>query len=311
MIRVTGIWLVLLVALSGLAFGQTPLHSLLGPGGFGIWSGPGVEQQVLQQFNNPQFYGATDPHGPGGIARQIQTPQAQQPMGGRYAQGYPPYSQYPQGGYYPQSSGVSPDWYNQPPASPMPPTQVQPAPPQVQAPPQMQAPVQVQPPAQAQAPAPRIRRAPPRAPATPPQQAATSQPGPPLRPGQYAPGQMPPQDEELPDGAVRMTTTTPDGTTVQYFLPPGTPVQAGGAIQPATGRQRAVQPRRIKSPAQTAPAREQTAPAPQQAAAPRETVSTQQSPTTHVPMPAPEAAPSGRDPRAGWERAVNRPPKTQ
>jgi len=262
MIRISAIVLTLVVALSGSALAQGGfMDAVFGPGGLGLWGGGDPSQFNVQQHYGPppQDYG------------QQGYQQQGAPYG--YQQGYPPqgYS-YPQGQAMPYGNqpGVYADWYNYPQGQ----TQAPSGPPPVRytAPPGQAAPtpqVQAAPPPQAQAP-------------------AAGQAAPynaPLRPGQYSPSQIPPGSvDELPAGAVRVTTTTPEGTTVQFYPPEGQPM----SVQPGSQQQ----PRRIRS--QPAAKRRPSQPREQSAAtAPSST-------DTSVVMPKPVEMPSGQDPRAGW-----------
>lgn len=140
--------------------------------------------------------------------------------------------------------------------------------------------------------------APPQQPAYGPQQAYGQQ-APPLRPGQYSPSYPQSQvfDENLPAGAVRITTTTPDGTMVQYYPPSGD--QEEQVNQPPQRRQK---PRN---------APRQSAPKPQQQAVEQPQVSTQGPSGGSIAMPRPVEIPKEQDPRAGWGAAVNRLPSTR
>jgi len=270
MIRIAIILCALILVLQGPAFGQGILDSVLGPGGLGLW-GAGDSSQ---QFNTQQYYGSPQE------GQQQMYPQGypgQQPTAPQgYSQGYPQqgYGQASPQPYNPSQQGVYSDWqnYQSPPESPAP---TGPPPARYVAPP-----VQT-------APAPQVQGPPMAPPQVPPG-------GAPLRPGQYSPGQPPVGDvEQLPSGAVRVTTTTPEGTTVQYYPPAGEPIQGQPGIRPQTrqpGAQGATKPRRIRAKEQTA------APA---------------APTTGsnaVAMPKPVEIPQGQDPRTGWGPAVNRMP---
>jgi len=296
----TGIVIIaVLLAMPGTVFAQGILDSVLGQGGLGIW-GP-----QTGQFDSPQYYGGSMSAAPA----YPQGPEQQQ-YGGGYPQGYG----YPQNqGYGNNQSGFYPDWYyNQPQAGTQaaPPVQYSapptaqyqgPPPAQYQAPPPAQ--YQAPPPAQYQAPppvqyaAPQVAR--PQQQVMPPQQMGypqgASAPPPPSQ------GQYPPVsgfdssfqfDETLPAGAVRVTTSTPDGTTVQYYPPNAEtqmmapPAQAPGT-QPQTMQRPA--PRRLRA-GQAQAAKAQTA-TPKQASS--------------IAMPKPVQIPQGQDPRIGWSGAVS------
>lgn len=260
MLRVWLVALVLAVALQGIAYGQGFLDSILGPGGLGVWGSPQGQVPVGNQFNSPQFYGGSqDPN-----AMYYQQPGLQgQPPSMTYSQpaapGYqqPPAPQqygYPNQGYVSQP-GVYGEWqnYQTPPTGP--------------------------PPVRYSAP-------PPQTPAGAPAPAASAQP--PLRPGQYSPNQGPPAEDDvdrLPPGALRITTTTPEGTIVQYYPP-------AGAAPP---EQTVSAPRRQPPARRAAPTRKR-APQTQAAESPAPAASV----TGQVAMPKPVEIPSGRDPRSGW-----------
>lgn len=249
---------VLIVAFQGVAFGQGILDSVLGPGGLGIWGGSS------NQFDSQPSYGA--PQMP---QQGYQQPGAAMPG---QPQGYQP--------YYNQQ-GVYSDWHNQQPAMQVPPGQQPVVQEQYEAPPQPQ---YQQQPYQQQYAAPQQYG--------PPQQPARRQA--PLRPGQYAPDRNPAAmgagtAEDLPSGAVRITTTTPDGTTVQYYAPTGE-VDEGDQVRPRPRRQAPRPARERQSQQQT----DQSG-AVQQGNAP-------------IAMPRPVQIPQGQDPRYGWGTAVDRAP---
>jgi hypothetical protein len=271
MVRIVIIVCALILAAQGTAFSQGILDSIFGAGGLGLW-GSGDPSQ----FNPQQHYGTPQDaqmqqqalYGPGGY------PQGYAPQG--YAQqGYAPQgygSQGTPGYYYPGQQGTYSDWQN------------------YQVPPQTAAPA---------GPTPVRYTAPPGQAAAPQVQGALPAPAPvarggaPLRPGQYAPNQ-PPQEgvEALPSGAVRITTTTPDGTTVQYYPPAGEPMEGQPAVRQPTRRVQpagTTKPRRIR-------AREKTSSGAASGNA------------SSVAMPRPVEIPQGQDPRSGWGPAVNRMP---
>jgi len=271
----TGIAILLLVAaLQGAAWGQGIFESILGPSGLGL-VGSG---QPGAQFDNPQYYQGT----PDVTAQYYGQPGApgQYPAQGYGQPGYVPQaSPYGQQGYenqQGQQQGYYPDWYAQ----------------QGQQPP----PVQYSVPAPAQPqPAPRVQQAP----------QGRAQTGPArqqLRPGQYVPDQPPPPGfmgepaEDLPAGAVRVTTTTPEGTTVQYYPPTG---DQALEQEPGTVRR---QPRRIQAKPSAAGAA-RTKPSAAQAAPEAPGSST-------IAMPKPVQVPQAQDPRYGWDPATNRAPAT-
>jgi hypothetical protein len=268
MFRLFAITIALIVALQGAALAQGGmLDSILGPGGLGLW-GSGDPNQ----FNAQQYYGPP-PQEP------TQQPYQQPAMPGQqpgspygYQQSYPPQGygnpQYP-GSPYGSQPGVYSDWHNYPAQDQAP-----------SGPP----PVRYSPPPGQAAPAPQVQAGPPGYPAAPP--------GAPLRPGQYSPNQGMTQGpagvDDLPAGAVRVTTTTPEGTTVQFYPPDGQPVTGQPRVQPQTRQQRApgAKPRQPQT---------QTQRREQQGAAAPSTGS-----DVSVVMPKPVEIPSGQDPRAGW-----------
>ncbi|MDA8406510.1 MAG: hypothetical protein M0T73_06605 [Deltaproteobacteria bacterium] len=217
--------------------------------------------------------------GPGGLGvwngvganqfnyQQFQGQQPNQPMQQGYEQGQNPYAQ-PNQGYAPppaypnyNQQGVYSDWqnYQQPSNAPQGPPPVS-----YTAPPQ-----QGPPPNQNQVPV-----------------AQGRQPQPP--PGQYPSYPQSQQfDENLPAGAVRITTQTPDGTTVQYYPPQGEDMenQPISARKPKQRRgQVAPTPARVKKPAQ-----EQ-----------RTSAGAHEGQGTSIAMPHPVEIPQGQDPRSGW-----------
>lgn len=251
--------MVLMTLLCGPCMGQGIMDSVLGPGGLGLYGAPSSGQFNYQQYQNGSMY-------PGG-QQSYQQPEAYGQQQAYPPQGYgyqapPPYA---------TQQGVYSDWH-------------------VNQPPQQQGP----PPVQYSAPSPQQPSY--------GQQQAYGQPAPQLRPGQYSPSYPQPQapqmfDENLPAGAVRITTTTPDGTTVQYYPPAGEQEE-----------QRVNQPQqRRQKPRSTA---RQTAPKPQQ-----QTVEQTQAPGPSqaggsIAMPRPVEIPKEQDPRSGWGAALNRPPSS-
>jgi hypothetical protein len=278
MFRMLATIITLIVALQGAALAQGGmLDSILGPGGLGLWG-----SSDPNQFNAQQYYGSP-PQEPTQQAYQQPAMPGQQPaMPGQqpgspygYQQGYPPQGygspQYP-GSPYGSQPGVYSDWHNYPPQD-----QAPSGPPPVR---------YSAPPGQA-GPAPQVQAGPPAPPAAPP--------GAPLRPGQYSPGQAPPPNlgqypggvDDLPAGAVRVTTTTPEGTTVQFYPPDGQPVTGQPRVQPQT--------RRPKAPGAAKPRQTQAQPREQQGVAAPSAGS-----DMSVVMPKPVEIPAGQDPRAGW-----------
>jgi hypothetical protein len=297
MLRTGLLTIAMIVALQGFCFGQGFLDSLLGPSGLGLWGGGDA---ASQQYNNPQMWG--------GAQGPQQQPYQQPGAPGQQQMTYPPagaqgYPQgYPQQGYgYPQApgygqpqQGVYSDWQNYPPA-PIGGDQQQYAPPQgTSAPQQYQTPQQY--PAQQQYQAPQRYTAPPvQAAPTRPTQAAPGQPS--LRPGQYVPGQAPvAAADDLPPGAVRMTTTTPEGTRVEYYPPADEPGLPQSAAQPPVRR---LKPKPAATKAQSA-----------KQVRPREQTvgGTETTGGAPIAMPKPVQIPQGQDPRYGWGAAVNRGP---
>ncbi|HMK35474.1 MAG TPA: hypothetical protein VK463_10430 [Desulfomonilaceae bacterium] len=268
MLRIGLCIVVLIAAAQGVCFGQGLLDSVFGPGGLGVWGGDS------SNFGNQQ-------PAPGQFPQQPAYPQ-QQSYPGPAAPGYP------QNPFYNQQ-GVYGDWQNYPPATMGAPGQEQ-YPDQQYEPPQYSSQVQTAPPVQYQQGAPQQW----------PAQGQQQQP--PLRPGQYAPGQPPvpggpPQvrAEDLPSGAVRITTTTPDGTTVEFYPPNGVPSQEPGVAPPQ-------QPRHLR--ARPASARSGGT----KAAQSRGQAGTQGTQEGNIAMPKPVEIPQGQDPRHGWGAAINRAP---
>jgi hypothetical protein len=266
MLRKGMLILALIGATQGLCFGQGILDSVLGPGGLGIWGGDS------SHLTNQQYPSAPPQQQPPYQDQQPAYPGQQAPYPG---------AGYPQNPYYNQQ-GVYGDWQNYPPATiggagqDQYPAEQQYQPPQystqTQTVPQVQGPPQV-------------------APQQPPVQAQMQQP---MLPRQYPPGPPPVRAEDLPAGAVRITTTTPDGTTVQFYPPDGQPMQEPGVAPPQ-------QPRRMRAKPSTA---KQAAP---RATQPREKTGAAPSSGDGVAMPKPVEVPQG-DPRYGWGSAINRAP---
>ncbi|MDQ7781700.1 MAG: hypothetical protein RDU20_02395 [Desulfomonilaceae bacterium] len=265
--------MVLFVVLPSTAWSQGLLDSIFGQSGMGLWgTGP------PNTFDSPQYYGGSaapsgqpqqqpaypqgygDPQGYG-YPQPYGTPQGYgDPQGYGYQQAQPGYG-YPQQGYQPQWQG-----YQQPQAAP----QVQYSTPQAQAPQPGSQPVTVQVQPQAAAPV--------------QQQGAASQP----TDSGYD------FDPNLPAGAVKITTTTPEGTTIQYYPPTAQPAQQEPAVSPSPPQRPQAQPRRLR--ASQAGSSEQGRPG----SSPERQSS--------IAMPKPVEIPHGQDPRAGWGPAVNRAP---
>ncbi len=263
---------------AGNCFGQGLLDSVLGPGGLGVW---GSNQNV----STPNY----GPYGSGAPNAQYQPPQQQQYQA--QAPMHPGYNQ----------PGVYGDWQNYPPAVTGTPEQMQyPASadgsavqqqysPQAQAQQQQYPPQYQQQAPQAQGGRPMSWQAPPGQPQPQPQAVQGGQA--PMQ-GQAQPQQAPPQvsAEDLPAGAVRITTTTPDGTSVEYYPPAGQPMYAPEQAPPAPPQPQPVKPRRLKhkqakeqKPAQAAPNR------------------------GPIAMPKPVPIPQNQDPRYGWGVAPSAP----
>ena len=235
MLRTGLLTIAMIVALQGFCFGQGFLDSLLGPSGLGLWGGGDA---ASQQYNNPQMWG--------GAQGPQQQPYQQPGAPGQQQMTYPPagaqgYPQgYPQQGYLRRQgmasrnrefirtgktirrhllAAISSSMRRRrdlPLRSNTRPQQQYPAQQQYQAPQRYTAPP--------------VQAAPAR-----PTQAAPGQPS--LRPGQYVPGQAPvAAADDLPPGAVRMTTTTPEGTRVEYYPPTDEPGLPQGAAQPPVRR---------------------------------------------------------------------------
>ncbi|MGO9572004.1 MAG: hypothetical protein ACLP5H_31165 [Desulfomonilaceae bacterium] len=289
MLRTGLLTIAMIVALQGFCFGQGFLDSLLGPGGLGLWGG----DPAGQQYNNPQMWG--------GAQGPPQQPYQQPGAPGQQQMTYPPAGAqgYPQQGYGQPQQGVYSDWQNYPPA-PVGGDQQQYAPPQEPSAPQQYAAPQ-QYPTQQQYQTPQQYQAPQRYTA-PPVQAAPAQPTqgapgqPSLRAGQYVPGQAPVAADDLPPGAVRMTTTTPEGTRVEYYPPADEPSPAQGAAQPPVRRLKAKPAAAKAQSAKQVRPREQTA------------GGTESPGGSSIAMPKPVEIPQGQDPRYGWGAAVNRGP---
>lgn len=248
--------IMLVILTPAVCLAQGILDSVLGPGGLGVWGGGGSNQFNYQQFQGQEAAGQQG-------YQQGPNPYAQPAPGYGAPPGYgtPPPPAYPN---YSQQGTYS-DWqnYQQPnTAQQGPPPVSYTAPPPQQAPPQYGAPATQYGPQQ-------------------------------LRPGQYQTNQAPPLfDDNLPAGAVRITTQTPDGTTVQYYGPQGDEGdQAATARQPRARRgQAAPKPARTKKQTQEQAVSSGAA----------------QNPGTSIAMPRPVEIPQGQDPRSGWNSSFNR-----
>lgn len=242
----------------GQCLAQGFMDSILGPGGIGLYGASNTGQFNYQQYQNGSMY-------PAAAQQSMQQPGYDQ------SGGYPP-QQY---GYQPPppygaQQGLYSDWHVNQPQGPQGP-----------------------PPVQYSAPAPQPGYAPqPMA-----QQQAYSQPASQPRSEQYSPSYPQPQgfDENLPAGAVRITTTTPDGTIVQYY-PPSGDQEEQQVNQPSQRRQK---PRTAARPA---------TPKPKQQASEQPQVSAPSQAGGSIAMPRPVEIPKEEDPRAGWGAAVNRVP---
>lgn len=236
------------IFISSAAFGQSILDSVFGSSGLGLWGTP----QAGSQFDDPRYYS--------GNANPSLMQQAPQPSTPGYHQGYTPY--YPQQAYgYGQPQYYQQQQYPQAPyqtgAQP-PVTQYGPGP--VQAAPQ--APPSVQSPAtRSSAKNQRRTTSARRSTATSPQETG----------GKFG--------DPLPPGAVRITTSTPEGTIVQYYPPAGT----------AENEQTYGQRPRPRAAASRVPKQEQQA------------ARDQSEPVrSSIAMPKPVPIPQGQDPRTGW-----------
>ena len=295
MLRTGLVVIALVFALQCQASAQGFLDSIFGPSGLGLWG-----DSFTSQFNSPEPYAAGNQM-PGQMPYQgyPQAPGAQQ----QYyppQQGYAPQQYAPQGqSYYPQPEGQ----VGGPPQQLFPAAGLFPSaicfPSAVhggqQYAPQQQAPVQQFSPQQQAAPTSgqvtnRTQRAPAASGLKPRQYSPTPQLG--------APGQLPISADDLPPGAVSVSTTTPEGTRVEYYPPAGeqAPPPAGVRQRPRQQKQStpsAAQPRRIQQ-------REQMT-----------SESKTENSTAPIAMPKPVEIPGGQDPRSGWGGAVNQGPAPQ
>ncbi len=298
MLRIGLVVIALVFALQCQASAQGFLDSIFGPSGLGLWG-----DSFSGQFNSPEPY-ATGNQMPGQMPYQgySQAPGYQQqyyPNQQGYApQQYAPQQQAPQqyapqGQSYYQSEGqvgAAPQQQYSPPQQYAAPQQYG----GQQYAPQQQAPVQQFTPQQQAAPtggqrASRPQRTPAASGLRPGQYSPTPQPG--------APGQLPISADDLPPGAVSISTTTPEGTRVEYYPP------AGEQGPPQSVRQR---PRQQKqgTPSAGQPRRIQ----------PRQQMTSEsgtENPAAPIAMPKPVEIPGGQDPRSGWGAAVNQGPARQ
>jgi hypothetical protein len=296
MLRAGVLVIAVLVALQGAVYGQGILESVFGPSGLGITGGgmpqsPGDNSQYFSGNPDPSQPQSLQPGYPGqnmqggynqgyqGYPQQGYDAQGYPPQQGYDAQGYPP-----QQGYgYPQQQvqnyqqeGASPQWNYQPPA--------------VSYQQQRQAPQSPQPPPQAAAGQRRQRQ-----PAVSVQAPAAPEPQPYGAPygGQYG--------DDLPAGAVRITNTTPEGTSVQFYPPAGMPMPDQG-VSPQGARQ----PRPRQATARTGAK-------PPQQKQPKEQQPTQAADAgqgaSSIPMPKPVQIPEKQDPRNVWGSAITRTPQ--
>lgn len=257
----------IVISACGVCSAQGFLDSVFGTGGLGLWnSGDQFQPQV----------GAPQQQSYPGMPGNPQNPQ--QP----YAQNAP----------VQQSQGVYSDWYSQPPAQmdgqdyqqgQYPAQQQQYYPPQQQpAYPQAQPQVQAQP-GPVQPPSAGAPRRPVRATTRPQPNPQAQQPTQP-----YYAGPQPLAAEDLPAGSVRMTTTTPEGTRVEFYPP------TGEYVVPPQPQPAQVKPKRVRQ----GQAR--------QLQAEQQTVA---QPESNIPMPKPVQIPQAQDPRMGFNPAMGRAPQ--
>ena len=293
MLRTGLLTIAMIVALQGFCFGQGFLDSLLGPSGLGLWGGGDA---ASQQYNNPQMWGGAQ----GPQQQPYQQPgapgQQQIDLSACRCPGLPPGLScriwLSTARVWPAATGslsetgktirrhllaaisssiaASTGAFRSP-AIPDPSSSSTQAPQRYTAPPVQAAPAS-------------------------PTQAAPRQPS--LRPGQYVPGHAPVATaDDLPPGAVRMTTTTPEGAWVQYYPPTDEPGAAPGC-QPSA-RLGSLSPNPPPAKAQSA-----------KHAQPHEqtTSGTESRMAPPIEMPKPVEIPQSLDPRYGWDTAVNRGP---
>lgn len=272
------------------ALGQGFMNSVFGEGGLGLWGG-GTQQSVLNTFNSPQFYGAPTAR-PGQYSAPGYGPQQGQAAQNNYQQ---PQQMNAQNYYHPNvysnGRGLYPDWYDVGPNGyPTGQANQQPiANQQNQAVPQNQ-PVQQNNNNVAQ---------PPQANYQPQTQANTNMAQnsgqPPNSPGNQIPD-LSNDPENLPSGAVKIITTTPEGTTVQYYAPQGGSTQYPANSNTAPPNQ-----------APTRPSARGFTPQGSEAAANQQG---QEQATTRIARPTPTTRPSSVDPRQSFGSGISQgPPK--
>ncbi len=281
----------LITMISSPALGQGLMDSVLGAGGLGLWGG-GTQQSVLNTFNSPQFYGAPMAR-PGQYSAPGQSAQqGQAPAQNNYQQPQPVNAQnYYHPNVYSNGKGLYPDWYDVGPGGyPTGQANQQPVAPQ-----QNQAIPQNQPAQQNNNNV-----------AQPPQ--ANYQPQTQSNPNMAQNSGQPPNSqanqrpdlsndpENLPSGAVKIITTTPEGTTVQYYAP------QGGAAQYPANSNTLPQNQAPTRPSARGLENQPTSAAPNQQGQDRT--------TTRIARPSPTARPSSMDPRQSFGSGVSQgPPK--
>jgi len=231
----------------GAAFGQSLLDSVFGSSGLGVLGAP----QGSPSFDDPRYYSGNvnaDPNQQVGQPTQPGYPQGYDPQYPPQTYGYGQSQNAPQQPYYPQAP-------SQPTAQESVPRYgAAPAPPAPQASPS----VRPSPRSSGQSQRQRTAR---QRPATSPQETT----------GKFG--------DPLPPGAVRITTTTPEGITVQYYPPAEAP----------ENEQAYSQRPRPRAAASRAPRSEQQA-----------TQVRPESVGSSIAMPKPVPIPQGQDPRMGW-----------
>ncbi len=293
---------------SGVAFGQGLFESIMGPSGLGVWS-PG-NTQGAPQLTNPMFYAPSlNPTNPQMNSYGYGSGQA--------GAGYAPQPQ-------PQAAPGQQQYGTQYQAAPQQPGQGY-------APPQQGAPAQAQqgayappgPPAQTPAQAQGYSLSDPSGgvypdwynyqPVSPHQQGyqpgaySQAQGGAPAPSGQRPTGQA----ENLPPGAMQVTTSGPDGTTIEYYPP------AHGAAQAPRGQQQVRWQNQQAAPVQQQPSGQQYRQPRQQQRAQQgaqdnkrkreQTKADKRSKRSAggVATPKPVRIPEGSDPRYGWGAGRN------
>jgi hypothetical protein len=196
MLRKGMLVIALIVASQAPCFGQGLLDSIFGPSGLGVWSG-NSSSLTNQQFQSPS-------------PQQLPSYPNQQYQG----------TASPQNPYYNNQQGVYSDWQTPRPTTAGSTGQVRyPTQQQYQVPQYSNQPQDgrrwVRPPQQM----------------TPQRQPVQAQMQP-MLPRQYPPGPPVVSPEDLPAGSVRITTTTPSGTTVQFYPPAGEQAPAPGVAPP-------------------------------------------------------------------------------